>query len=61
MSLTMEKLLAKGLRVDDGENLRILSEETDKGSRELSSKTKIILEGKQNKHLLPDENLRYKF
>lgn len=57
----MEKLLAKGLRVDDGENLRILSEETDRGSRELSAKTKIILEGKQYKQLYLDKNFRYKF
>lgn len=39
--------MAKGLRIDDEENLRILPEGTERSSKELSVKARLILSGKQ--------------
>lgn len=44
----MDELTSLGLRIDESENLRIISHEAEQGSVELSAKTKLILERKYN-------------
>lgn len=38
----MEELKSLGLRVDENENLRIMSEETERSSREIVAKAKAL-------------------
>lgn len=42
----MDELKSLGLRVDGNENLRLLSDEADKTSREISAKSELLLTSK---------------
>lgn len=41
----MDKLQSLGLRIDDEENLKVISAEVERGSLELLSKSRLILAG----------------